>query len=165
MRILDIGTGSGAILLALLSELETAQGVATDISPAALDVARRNAQRHGLAARARFVETSWTDGVEGAFDLVVSNPPYIETGVIAALDPEVRDHEPHLALDGGPDGLGPYPHLFSEAKRLLVPGGKGVFEIGHDQGGRALELARAAGARAEIRLDLAGRDRAVVFGF
>jgi release factor glutamine methyltransferase len=165
-RVLDIGTGSGAIVLALLSERPGATGVATDISPAALAVARANAQAHGLEGRAEFVQTSWADGVEGAFDLVVSNPPYIASAVIAGLDAEVRDHEPHLALDGGPDGLGPYPHLFREARRLLGPRGTGVFEIGFDQGEAALELARAAGAeRAELRRDFGGRDRAVVFGF
>jgi release factor glutamine methyltransferase len=166
LRVLDIGTGSGAILLAILSERVDATGVATDISPAALTVARGNAQAHGLEARAEFVQTSWADGVEGPFDLVVSNPPYIASAVIAGLDAEVRDHEPHLALDGGPDGLGLYPHLFEEARRLLGPRGTGVFEIGFDQGAAALVMARTAGAeRATLLRDFGGRDRAVVFSF
>jgi release factor glutamine methyltransferase len=166
LRILDIGTGSGAILLALLSEAPRATGVATDISPAALAVARRNAQRNGLAERVTFVETCWADGVEGPFDLVVSNPPYIASAVIDTLEPEVKAHEPRLALDGGPDGLGPYPHLLSEARRLLAPDGRAVFEIGYDQGEAALAQAHAGEARdAGLRKDLAGRDRALVLGF
>lgn len=160
LRILDIGTGSGAIVLALLSELPDATGLATDISPAALAVARRNAARNGLAGRIAFLETSWADGVDGPFDLVVSNPPYIASAVIETLEREVKDHEPRLALDGGPDGLGPYPHLLAEARRLLGAGGTAVFEIGYDQGQAVLGLARQAGARdVGLRQDLAGRDR------
>ncbi|PWE16883.1 peptide chain release factor N(5)-glutamine methyltransferase [Marinicauda salina] len=166
VRILDIGTGSGAILLALLSELPNATGIGTDSSPEALAVARENAEACGLAARAELIETDWADGVEGPFDLVVSNPPYIATAVIDALEPEVRDHEPRAALDGGPDGLAAYPGLFDAARALLAPGGAAVFEIGWDQGAQAAALAEAAGA-AHIRLqrDLAGRDRALVLSF
>ncbi|WBQ10385.1 peptide chain release factor N(5)-glutamine methyltransferase [Hyphomonadaceae bacterium ML37] len=164
LDILDIATGSGAIALALLSELPNARAVATDISAPALAVARANAARNGLAKRITFIETSWADGVDGPFDLLVSNPPYIASAVIGALEPEVKDYEPRLALDGGPDGLAPYRHLFAEAKRLLKPGGTGVFEIGFDQGEAALALARMNGAPdATLRRDLAGRDRAVVF--
>ena len=163
LRILDIGTGSGAILLALLSALPNASGVATDTSPAALAVARRNADRNSLAGRVQVRETSWADGVDGAFDLIVSNPPYIASAVIDTLEPEVRDHEPRLALDGGPDGLAPYPHLLAEAKRLLKPGGTAVFEIGYDQGEAALALAREAGAQeVGLRRDLGGRDRVLI---
>jgi len=164
LAILDIATGSGAIALALLSELPNARAVATDLSAPALALARENAARNHLAGRIRFIETSWADGVDGPFDLLVSNPPYIASAVINTLEPEVKDFEPRLALDGGPDGLVPYPHLFAEAQRLLKPGGGGVFEIGFDQGEAALALARAGGARgAALRRDLAGRDRAVVF--
>ncbi|KAA5803722.1 peptide chain release factor N(5)-glutamine methyltransferase [Alkalicaulis satelles] len=166
LEILDIATGSGAIALALLSELPSARAVATDISAAALAVARNNAAHNRLSERITFIETSWADGVDGPFDLVVSNPPYIASAVIDTLEPEVRDHEPRLALDGGPDGLAPYPHLLAEARRLLKPGGSGVFEIGYDQGEAALALASAAGAaKAQLRRDLAGRGRALVFGF
>ncbi|MCC5995160.1 MAG: peptide chain release factor N(5)-glutamine methyltransferase [Oceanicaulis sp.] len=166
LEILDIATGSGAIALALLSELPNARAAATDLSAPALAVARGNAAANGLADRIRFIETNWADGVAGPFDIIVSNPPYIASAVIGALEPEVRDHEPRLALDGGPDGLAPYPHLFAEARRLLKPGGTGVFEIGYDQGEAVLALARAAGARrAGLRQDLAGRDRAAVFSF
>lgn len=163
LRILDIATGSGAIALALLSELPNAEAVATDLSGAALAVARDNAVANRLSDRITFIETSWADGIEGSFDLVVSNPPYIAPQVIDTLEPEVRDHEPRLALDGGEGGLRPYPHLFAEARRLLAPGGTGVVEIGYDQGEAALTLARAAGfAGAALRRDLGGRDRAVV---
>ncbi len=164
LAILDIATGSGAIALALLSELPNARAVATDLSAAALAVAQENAARNALSGRIRFIETSWADGVDGPFDLLVSNPPYIASAVIGTLEPEVKDFEPRLALDGGPDGLVPYPHLFAEARRLLKPGGTGVFEIGFDQGEAALAMAQASGARsADLRRDLGGRDRAVVF--
>jgi release factor glutamine methyltransferase len=164
LEILDIATGSGAIALALLSELPNARAVATDLSAPALAVARANAARNALAGRVRFVETSWADGVDGPFDLLVSNPPYIASAVIGTLEPEVKDFEPRLALDGGPDGLAPYPHLFAEARRLLKPGGTGVFEIGFDQGEAALVLAGRAGVRsATLKRDLGGRDRAVMF--
>lgn len=160
VRLLDIATGSGAIALALLSELPHASAVATDISAPALAIARANAARTGLTDRIRFIETSWADGIDGPFDLLVCNPPYIDTRVIAGLEPEVRDFEPLLALDGGTGGLQPYPHLLAEARRLLVPGGHGLLEIGHDQGARALALAHASGfATARILTDLAGRDR------
>jgi release factor glutamine methyltransferase len=163
LRVLDIATGSGAIALALLSELANARAVATDLSAAALAVARANAAANRLSDRITFTETSWADGIEGPFDLLVSNPPYIASAVIETLDPEVRDHEPRLALDGGADGLAPYPHLFAEARRLLTPGGTAVFEIGHDQGEAALDLAREAGFRAaSLKRDLGGRDRAVL---
>ncbi len=107
-RILDLGTGTGAILIALLAALPEARGTGTDRSPEALEIARRNATRHALADRATFLQSDWLDAVTGQFDLIVSNPPYIASGDIAALDPEVRDHDPHLALDGGqirPRGL------------------------------------------------------------
>ncbi|WBQ12326.1 peptide chain release factor N(5)-glutamine methyltransferase [Hyphomonadaceae bacterium BL14] len=164
LEILDIATGSGAIALALLSELPNARAVATDICAAALAVARDNAAHNRLADRITFIETRWADGVDSRFDLIVCNPPYIASAVIGTLEPEVKDHEPRLALDGGPDGLAPYPHLFAEARRLLNPGGTAVFEIGFDQGETALSLARANGVQdAALRRDLGGRDRALVF--
>jgi len=160
LRILDIATGSGAIALALLSELPNATAIATDISPAALGVAKANADRLGLAGRIAFHETSWADGVDGLFDLVVCNPPYIATEIIPTLDPEVFEFEPFLALDGGTGGLEPYPHLLDEVRRLLAPGGHAFFEIGHDQGAAACELARMAGfADPGIIADLAGHGR------
>lgn len=166
LRILDIATGSGAIVLALLTELPLASAVATDISSAALDVADINARSTGLSERIELVCTSWADGLAEKFDLIVSNPPYIASSVIETLEPEVRDHEPRLALDGGQDGLAPYRHLFNEARRLLVPGGTGVFEIGFDHREAVLQLAREAGIQnADCVSDLGGRSRAIVFDF
>lgn len=163
LRLLDIATGSGAIALALLSALPNATAIATDISARALDIAKANAARHGLEGRVTFMETSWADGVDGPFGLLVSNPPYIDPEVIGTLEPEVRDFEPHIALDGGKGGLAPYPHLIAEAHRLLCPGGAAFLEIGHDQGDAALALARAAWAGdARILPDLAGRDRVLL---
>ena len=122
LRILDIGTGSGALLLALLSELPNAVGIGTDISAAALDVARANAERSGLAGRCTFVACDIAAGVPGPFDLIVSNPPYVAHGEIASLAPEVRDYDPALALDGGADGLDAYRAIAAEARR---PAGAG----------------------------------------
>lgn len=132
-RILDIATGSGAILLALLSELPHARGVGTDIDGRALGVARRNAAHLGLADRAEFIVSNYGSALGGRFDLVVSNPPYIATAEIATLSREVRDHDPRLALDGGPDGLSAYRAIAADAMRLLAPGGYLVLEIGQGQ--------------------------------
>ena len=166
LRILDIATGSGAIILALLSEFPNASGLATDLSEAALKVAAENAVRTQLTDRVRFQTGNWADGVSGAFDLVVSNPPYIATDVLETLEPEVRVFEPRLALDGGVTGFGPYPNLFAEAARLLKPGGLALFEIGYDQGAMALQAAREAGAQeVSILKDLAGNDRVVSLNF
>ena len=166
LRILDIATGSGAIILALLSEYANAQGLATDISDAALDVARENAEFTGLAERVRFLHASWADGVTGPFHLVVSNPPYIAASVIDTLEPEVRVHEPRLALEGGETGFEPYPPLIAEASRLLAPGGLALFEIGYDQGEWAVDAAQKAGAKtARIIKDLAGHDRVLSVQF
>lgn len=166
LRILDIATGSGAIILALLSEFSNASGLATDLSEAALKVAAENAVRTQLTDRVRFQTGNWADGVSDAFDLVVSNPPYIATDVLETLEPEVRVFEPRLALDGGVTGFGPYPHLFAEAARLLKPGGLALFEIGYDQGAMALQAAHEAGAQeVSILKDLAGSDRVVSLNF
>lgn len=163
LRILDIGTGSGAIVLALLSELPHARGIATDISPAALDVARENAERCGLTDRIEFIETRWADGVTGPFDIVVSNPPYIAPDVIETLEPEVRDHEPRLALDGGATGLEAYPHVFGASLTLLKPGGRVAVEIGYDQAEPVTDLARSKGLETiTVKTDLAGHDRVIM---
>jgi release factor glutamine methyltransferase len=132
-RILDIATGSGAILLALLSELPNAQGAGTDIDQAALGVARRNAVQLGLADRAEFIASNYGAALRGRFDLVVSNPPYIASSEIATLAREVRDHDPRHALDGGADGLNAYRAITTDAARLLAPGGHLVLEIGKGQ--------------------------------
>ena len=162
-RILDLGVGSGAILLALLAERPAARGLGVDISEEALAVARENAANLGLAARAALLRGDWTAGLEPAsFDLVVSNPPYIPTADIPTLDPEVRQYEPLEALDGGPDGLDAYRRLAPEILRALKPGGHFVVEIGHDQAEAVVGLFEAAGAGdLELRQDLGDRDRVV----
>ncbi|MBZ6077681.1 peptide chain release factor N(5)-glutamine methyltransferase [Microvirga puerhi] len=150
LRIVDFGTGSGAILTALLHELPNAHGIGIDLAEGAAHMAQENARANGVAERALFVVSSWAEALKGSFDIVVSNPPYIASEVIEGLDREVREHDPRLALDGGPDGLAPYRVLLSEAERLLAPGGVMVLEIGYDQAdsvsrlaaGRALEVVR-----------------------
>jgi release factor glutamine methyltransferase len=164
VRVLDLGTGSGAILLALLSERSAARGLGVDLSEAALSVARQNAQRTGLAERANFVEGRWGLTLEdGQFEIIVSNPPYITTEVLAGLEPEVRDHEPKMALDGGADGLDAYRVIIADLPRLLVSGGLFALEIGYDQANRVMALADAAGlADIELVRDLGGNDRVVL---
>ncbi|MCG6203917.1 peptide chain release factor N(5)-glutamine methyltransferase [Rhodopseudomonas sp. HC1] len=163
-RILDIGTGSGAILLALLSECRDATGVATDISLETLRIARANAAALGLADRAGFVAGDYAAALSGPFDLIVSNPPYIPAGDIAALDIEVRDHDPRLALDGGADGLDAYRRIAPESMRLLRPGGALVVEFGQGQSGAVVALMRTAGLTVSSppRADLGGILRVAV---
>ncbi|MBI5131125.1 MAG: peptide chain release factor N(5)-glutamine methyltransferase [Rhodopseudomonas palustris] len=162
-RILDIGTGSGAILLALLSECPDAVGVATDISLGALRAAQANAASLGLANRAGFVACDYASALGGSFDLIVSNPPYIPARDIAALDVEVRAHDPRRALDGGDDGLDAYRRIAPESVRLLRPGGALVVEIGQGQSDDVAALLRAAGLTVSEppRADLGGVFRAV----
>jgi len=162
LRVLDLGTGSGAILLALLSELPEADGLGIDVSEAALAIARANAMTAGLADRAAFHAGDWATGVHGAFDLIVSNPPYIPSPVIETLAPEVRDHDPRVALDGGADGLDAYRRLLADIRTLLAPGGAALFEIGFDQAETVSSLARQAGwRRVGLRRDLGGHARVI----
>ncbi len=162
LRILDIGTGSGALLLALLSELPNAVGIGTDISMAALQVARANAERNDLAGRCTFVACDIAAGLQGPFDLIVSNPPYVARGDIASLAPEVRDYDPALALDGGADGLDAYRAIAAQAHRLLAPGGRLIVELGAGQEAAVRALFTKAGlAVAAARDDLAGIPRAL----
>lgn len=162
LRVLDIGTGSGALLLALLKELPRATGVGTDISQDALRIARANAERHGLAPRCEFINCDMTAGVQGPFDLIVSNPPYIAHDDIAGLEPEVRDYDPALALDGGSDGLDAYRAITTAAPRLLVPGGRLVVELGLGQETAVSGLFSEAGLTVHgARQDLAGIPRAL----
>jgi release factor glutamine methyltransferase len=163
LRIADLGTGSGAILLALLSELPNAFGVGTDTSLPALRTARDNARQLGFSVRAAFVACDYAAALSGPFDLMVSNPPYIRSALIASLNAEVRDHDPHRALDGGIDGLDAYRLIAPEATRLLAPGGALVMEVGHGQSNDVQGLMAAAGLApaGPPNLDLAGIRRAV----
>jgi release factor glutamine methyltransferase len=167
LRVADLGTGSGAILLALLSELPDAFGVGTDISVPALRTACDNARHLGFAARAAFVACDYAAALSGPFDLIVSNPPYIRSAHIASLDAEVRDHDPHRALDGGFDGLDAYRLIVPQARGLLAPGGALVMEVGHGQSGDVQALLTAAGVMpAEPpKSDLGGIPRAVTGRF
>ncbi len=163
LRIADIGTGSGAILLALLSEWPEARGVGTDISPAALQTARGNAARLGFNPRAAFVACDYAAALSGGFDLIVSNPPYIRTADIAGLACEVREYDPPAALDGGADGLDAYRALIPQAAGLLAPGGRLIVEAGLGQSGPVQELMTITGLMPEQppKADLGGVPRAV----
>lgn len=163
-RLLDLGTGTGCIALALLANLPDVQGLGIDLAPEALDQARANAQQLGLAGRFDTRQGDWFAPVGAAekFDLVVSNPPYIESAVMAGLEPEVLRHDPALALDGGPDGLAPYRVIADGVSRVLAPGGAVAVEIGFNQGDAVAALFAAAGlARVALAKDLAGHDRMV----
>jgi len=162
LRIADLGTGSGAILLALLTELPRAFGIATDLSFAALSVARDNAARHGLSARAIMAVSDFGSALDGGLDLVVANPPYIATGDIAELPPEVR-YDPLRALNGGADGLDAYRLISADASRLLKPGGRLVVELGVGQEESVARLLRAAGLiTTSSKADLNGISRALL---
>ena len=161
--VLDLGVGSGAIVLSILAERPRATGLGIDVSEEALAVARDNAAQLGLAGRLALLRGDWTAGLEAeSFDLVVSNPPYIATAEIETLAPEVREHDPRLALDGGPDGLDAYRRLAPEILRVLRAGGRFAVEIGASQA-EAVEALFAAAGAAEIVVhkDLAMRDRVV----
>lgn len=163
VRCLDLGTGSGVIAVCLARYLPHASVTAVDISPAALELARENATLNGVADRVAFVESDWFSHVSGAFDLVVSNPPYVETRALAALATEVRDHEPHVALDGGEDGIEQVRRLAAGMENHLQPGGRILLEIGCDQGPRVRRLLADAGlVDVSVELDLAGLERFAV---
>lgn len=163
-RVLDLGVGPGTILLAILSERPAATGMGIDLSGEALAAAEANAAALGLASRATFRPGRWTEGLEGAFDLIVSNPPYIPSAECDHLEPEVALHDPRLALDGGCDGLDAYRAIFADAGRLLAPGGHVVVEIGMGQVPDVVRIAAARGFRlAGLRSDLSAIPRALVF--
>ena len=159
----DLGTGSGAILLALLSELPNAHGFGTDISPAALQIANTNAAIVGLSGRTTFIACDYASGLSGPLDLIVSNPPYIRSADIADLAVDVREYDPLAALDGGADGLDAYRALIPQAARLLAPGAALVVEAGDGQSGEIQALMTAAGLMpaGAPKADLAGIQRAV----
>jgi len=163
VRVLDLGTGSGAILCALLTELPGASGVAVDLSPQAAAVARANLTACGLGDRARVIVGSWGDALGGQYDLIVSNPPYIASAEIGGLELEVRDHDPHLALDGGADGLDAYRALAPALARLLAPrSGRFFVEIGAGQAARVTAILAAAGLEELKTLsDLSDHERVI----
>jgi release factor glutamine methyltransferase len=164
LRVLDLGTGTGAILLALLAEYPNATGLGIDLSEGALATARINAESHGLGERASFAAGHWTDGVAGPFDVIVSNPPYIDSSDLAGLPPEVREHDPVLALDGGADGLDAYRAILPAIPALLSPAGLAVLEIGAGQAEAVTRIAREHGLiQLGCRADLGGIERALSF--
>lgn len=159
-RVLDLGTGTGCLLLALLSELPAATGVGVDLSDQALDIARRNACRLGFADRATFVRGSWGAGLDERFDLIVTNPPYVAEAEAGALPPDVAAYEPAGALFGGPDGLESYRALAPDLARLLAPGGLAVVELGAGAAAAVATILSGVGlAERERRPDLAGIER------
>lgn len=161
-RVVDLGTGSGCILVTLMAEVPEATGIGVDLSEAALAVAQRNAQVHDVARRVEFRVADWLDGIDGPFDLIVSNPPYIALDEMAGLSPEVVLWEPEMALTDGADGLTHYRRIIAQALPLLLPSGRLIFEIGPTQGAAVAQLMRDVGLRhVTIIPDLDGRDRVV----
>lgn len=161
-RLLDLGTGSGCLLLTLLAERPALTGMGADVSAQALDVARANAAALGLADRADFIESDWLKNITGTYEMIVSNPPYLGPGEIEWLARDVADYDPHLALYGGSDGLDPYRHLCRNAAAFLVQDGWLVFEIGALQARAVRGFMQEAGfSNIAVQQDLAGRDRVV----
>ena len=159
-RILDLGTGSGALLLAALAEWPDSTGLGVDRSPAAIHIALGNAARLGMLGRAEIRQGDWGEGIDERFDLLLCNPPYIDAR--ADLPPDVADFEPSQALFAGPGGLDDYRRLAPQIGRLLAPGGIAAIEIGADQAASVLALLAEAGLTGTVRPDLAGRDRAII---
>lgn len=163
-RFLDLGTGSGCLLLTLLSEYSAASGVGIDVSPAALQVASRNGARLHLDARVDWMLGSWETKLDADFDVVISNPPYIESAALVTLDRDVVDYDPHLALDGGADGLDAYRAILANVSSLMAENGVVVFEIGEGQADAITILAKANGLQLRSsRDDLSGITRVLVF--
>ncbi len=162
LRMLDLGTGTGCLLLAALHEFPEAFGTGVDRRYAAAALAGRNAEALGLAARSGFICGNWADAVQARFDLVLSNPPYIASGAIASLMPEVGRYEPRAALDGGPDGLEAYRVLISAIPRLLKEAGVAILELGAGQAEAVADLAKRRGLTTLMRADLGGTPRALV---
>lgn len=162
-RVLDLGTGSGCILLTLLAEMPTATGLGVDLSPEACAVAHANATTLGLTDRAEIVQSDWATNVTGMFDLIVSNPPYIALPEMAQLAPEVREWEPYMALTDGADGLMAYRAIAEAAPAHLHPKGRLIVEIGPTQGAAVQDLFTFVGFKdVEISPDMDGRDRVVI---
>jgi release factor glutamine methyltransferase len=163
-RIIDLGTGTGCLLLALLAEFPGAFGIGLDLAPDAAALAKANAIQLGFASRSAFLAGNWADAISGRFDLVISNPPYIPGPVIETLMPEVARHEPARALDGGIDGYDAYRTILPRLKDLLEPDGIAILELGRGQAKYVTYLAREAGFDASLRVDLAEISRAIVLG-
>jgi len=164
-KILDLGTGSGAIAVTLLAELPRAWAVATDISDEALEVTAVNARQHGVANRLALRRSSWFSDISDCFDLIISNPPYLETGQINTLEPEVKDWDPRRALDGGPDGLDCYRAIAKGAQTHLLPLGHAIVEIGAGQAAQVAEIfARHGLGLTGQHCDIAGHVRCLVLG-
>lgn len=160
--ILDLGTGTGCLLLTLLSEFKGARGVGIDVSEEALKVASQNAEALNLTDRVSFSQGKWAESVTDTFDLVISNPPYIASDVIPNLEKEVKIHDPILALDGGFDGLQAYEDIFSDLSRIIKDDGMALFEIGFDQGDEMMRLSKKYKIRiGNVHPDLAGNPRVV----
>ena len=164
--ILDMGTGTGCLLITLLCEMKQAKGVAVDISPDVFDMVQKNAEHHLCADRITLIHSNWFDHVTGVFDILISNPPYIRSEVIPTLDESVKNFDPILALDGGLSGIEPYKKLLSNGKKFLVPEGRMFFEIGFDQAHDLARLVENAGATLiQVHQDLGGHDRVVEITF
>lgn len=162
LQILDLGTGSGCLLLSVLHEFPNAKGLGLDIAPRAVEQANKNAEHLGLQNRATFKVNNWLEGIKGPFDLILANPPYIEQQEIPALMPEVRDYDPLAALDGGIDGLVPYRLLIPQLPKLMSKGGLAVFEVGYNQAASVSALFHANGfAQIEQHKDLGGIERCI----
>jgi release factor glutamine methyltransferase len=161
-KIIDLGTGTGCLLLALLKEFQSASGIGLDLSPDAAALAKENAARLGFTGRSAFIVGDWTNPLSGRFDLIVSNPPYIPGADIEFLMPEVARHEPRRALDGGTDGYDAYRTIVSGLKHHLAPNGAAILELGIGQATYVADLARKSGLTASSRLDLAEIPRAIV---
>jgi release factor glutamine methyltransferase len=161
-RLLDLGTGSGVLIVTLLAEIAGSTGIAVDIDRAALQVAAANAARHGVEQRVTFRLSDWASAVDGQFDLIVANPPYVPAKAVAYLDPEVRDWEPRHALTAGPSGLEAYERIACDLDRLMARHGTALFEIGFDQGSSVATVFRKIGCGAvAVHRDLQGRNRVV----
>lgn len=163
-RILDLGTGTGAICLALLKECPDATGIGSDISTGALETAAKNASRNGLETRFEIMQSDWFEKISGRFDIIVSNPPYIRSDIVTTLDREVRHHDPMAALDGGQDGLAPYRLIAADAGRFLVENGIVGVEIGFDQRLDVSAIFASNGfSLVEAVKDYGGNDRVLIF--
>lgn len=161
-RIVDLGTGSGAIIISILAEAEHVQGVAVDVSEAALEVAKQNAIAHNIDTRLTVLQGSWFTPVSGQFDIILSNPPYITAAAMTDLDMEVKGFDPDIALRGGDDGLAAYRDIIQSAAGYLRPDGVLLFEIGYDQGKSVSEILTVAGfTYISVHKDLAGHDRMI----